>query len=45
MRIFNDIIDLGASIDPTLLSILNLLVFVHIGAFIAMIIMIVYSWN
>ena len=45
MRIFNDVIDLGSNIDPTLLTILNALVYVHIAAFFAMIIMIVWSWN
>jgi|LakMenE01Jun11ns_1017448.scaffolds.fasta_scaffold9097573_1 hypothetical protein len=45
MRIFNDVIDLGSNMDPTLLTILNALVYIHIAAFFAMIILIVWSWN
>lgn len=44
MRFFNDIIDLGDSLDPWLMSCLNVLVTIHLVAFLFMVCLISYSW-
>ncbi len=45
MRIFNDIIDLGTDIDPTVILALNILVAVHLVAFIMLIAVVLYNMS
>ena len=40
MRIFNDFVDLGSELDPTVLEVLNLLVVVHLVAFLVLIVIV-----
>jgi hypothetical protein len=45
VRIFNDIIDLGNELDPTVLIILNVLVGVHFVAFLVLLIIVCRNMN
>lgn len=45
VRIFNDIIDLGTGLDPIVLSLLNLLVGVHLIAFLVLIVIVCRNMN
>lgn len=40
MRIFNDIYDLGSDMDPTVLTVLNALVVIHLVAFAILILIV-----
>ena len=42
---FNDIVDIGDSLDPALMTILNTLVTIHLGAFFAFLIMLCRNFN
>ena len=45
VRIFNDVIDLGTGLDPIVLSLLNLLVGVHLIAFLVLIVIVCRNMN
>lgn len=43
MRIFNDIYDLGSDMDPTVLTVLNALVVIHLCAFAVLIVIVMQN--
>lgn len=43
MRIFNDLIDLGTDINPTVLLALNVLVAIHLVAFVMLIAVVLHN--
>jgi hypothetical protein len=40
MRLFNDVIDLGVELDDTLLTVINVLVVVHLCAFVLLLVVV-----
>lgn len=45
MRIFNDIIDIGTDINPTVILALNILVVIHLVAFVMLIVVVLHNMS